>query len=401
MTQLPPGQYARAMSARPTWRIGLAWLTGLALAAALLVAAGYFASFALHRPEPAARVAAPTREPGVLTFPAGAPQLSALRIATTEDAPLPLAEPLNARIAYNENATSRVGSPIAGRVISLHAQPGDTVKAGDALLELDSPELAAAVADLRKASADETRKALALDRAARLHEGGVVSRKDLESAEADAAQARAETQRARLRLRNLSPSAGEAGGFSLRAPIGGVVADRKVNPGAEVRPDLPDPLFTITDPSRLWVLIDLPERALAKVTPKQSVVIEVDAYPDERFSATIERIGQVIDPATRRVQVRAAIGNADGRLKPEMYARATLLGAEGTRAVRIPNTALVTERLNSYVFVERAPGVFERRTVTLAFQDPNASYVATGLKADERVVVAGAVLLNSELQETR
>jgi membrane fusion protein, heavy metal efflux system len=338
-------------------------------------------------------------KPGVLSYAPASAQLSAISVKPVEVFPLPLSEPLNGRVTFNETSTARVSSPISGRVVALKAQAGDAVKAGDELVVLDSPDLAAAVADLRKAEADETRKRSGLDRAKLLYEGQVLAKKELESAQADFAQARAETARAALRLRNLVPGgASEESRYVLRAPISGVVADRQANPGMEVRPDLPNPLYVITDPARLWVLIDLPERDLSKVAPGQPVSVEVDAWPGERFRARIDRIGMVVDPATRRVPVRCAVANPQGKLKPEMYARVTLLSDENRTAIRVPNTALVTEGLYSYVFVERRPGVFERRRVALAVQDRDYSYVESGIDAGDRVVVAGSVLLNSELE---
>jgi len=304
---------------------------------------------------------------------------------------------------------SRYGEHIDGRHVRWKVEPGDEVKervvlvvddildAGDTLAILDSPDLASAVADLRKARADEARKKPALERARALFEAGVFARKDLETAEADERQAQAETERAAIRLRNLAPEGGEDGRYAVRAPIAGVIADRQLNPGMEVRPDLANPLFIITNPARLWVVIDLPERDLSKVAPGQPVSVQVDAWPDERFPARIEKIGEVIDPATRRVQVRCSLANPERKLKPEMYARVTLLADENRTAVRLPNTALVTEGLYSYVFVEQSPGVFKRRRVQLAVQDRDYSYVASGVEPAERVVIAGAVLLNSEL----
>ena len=338
-------------------------------------------------------------EAGVLRYAPASAQLSAISVKRVEVFPVPLAEPLNGRVTFNETSTARVSSPISGRVVALKAQPGDAVKAGDALAMLDSPDLAAAVADSRKAEADEARKRSALDRARALYEGQVLAKKDLESAQADFAQAHAETARAALRLHNLAPGGGgEESRYVLRAPISGVVVDRQANPGMEVRPDLPNPLYVITDPARLWVLIDLPERDLAKVAPGQPVSVEVDAWPGERFRARIDRIGMVLDPATRRVPVRCAVANPQGKLKPEMYARVTLLADENRRAIRVPNTALVTEGLYSYVFVERSPGVFARRRVALGVQDRDYSYLESGIDAGERIVVAGSVLLNSELE---
>ena len=369
-------------------------ITGLILVAGSITAATLVAVNSSHAEAPPAAV---PREPGILRYAADAPQLAALKIQAAEELPVPLAEPLNGRIAYNESLTARVSSPIAGRIVSLRLQPGDPVKAGETLLALDSPELAQAVADLNKAKADETRKRLAFERARKLLDGEVLPRKDFESAEADLEQARAETQRAQLRLRNLVPSGGARENYVLRSPISGVVSERKANPGMEVRPDLPDPLYVITDPTRLWVMIDLPERNLSKVEPGRPVSVEVDAWPGERFTGSIEKVGETVDPATRRIQVRCSVPNPARRLKPEMYARVTLLADAKQRGLRVPNGALFTEGLYSYLFVEKSHGVFEKRRVSLRLQDRDYSYVGSGLNPDERVVTSGALLLNSEL----
>ena len=369
-------------------------ITGLILVAGSIAAATLVAVNSSHAEAPAAAM---PREPGILRYAADAPQLAALKIQAAEELPVPLAEPLNGRIAYNESLTARVSSPIAGRIVSLRLQPGDPVKAGETLLALDSPELAQAVADLNKAKADETRKRLAFERARKLLDGEVLPRKDFESAEADLEQARAETQRAQLRLRNLVPSGSARENYVLRSPISGVVSERKANPGMEVRPDLPDPLYVITDPTRLWVMIDLPERNLSKVEPGRPVSVEVDAWPGERFAGSIEKVGETVDPATRRIQVRCSVPNPARRLKPEMYARVTLLADAKQRGLRVPNGALFTEGLYSYLFVEKSHGVFEKRRVSLRLQDRDYSYVGSGLNPGERVVTSGALLLNSEL----
>jgi len=371
------------------------------LGLAVFAAVGSGAYF-LTKPA-AAPVATKSEQPatvlssGQLRFPSGAPQLASLKINPAEEAPVPLAEPLSGRITYNENVTARVSSPVAGRVVVLKAQPGDVVKQGDTLMVMDSPDFAASVADLRKAEADQARKQQSFERAKTLFEGQVLARKDLELADADLRQSQAEVVRTRLRLRNLRAEPTEAGQLALRAPLSGIVADRQANPGMEVRPDMQVPLFVITDPRHLWVLIDLPERNLGKVKVGLPVTVEVDAYPGERFLAVIERVGEVVDTGTRRIQVRCAVSNPDRRLKPEMYARVTLIADEKQRTVRVPNSALVTQGVYAFAFVEIEPGVFQRRKVTLSVQDREYSYVGEGIKPGERVVTTGALLLNSEL----
>ena len=161
-----------------------------------------------------------------------------------------------------------------------------------------------------------------------------------------------------------------------------------------------DPLFVVSNLTRLWVLVDLPEHHLSKVKPGLPVSVAVEAYPGETSRAVVARVGQVVNPDTRRIQVRCDLNNPDGKLKPEMYARVTLLTDEGKQAVRLPNSALVTEGLYSFIFVEATPRVFVKRKVQLAVQDREYSYVSAGVAKGERVVIGGALLLQSELSST-
>jgi cobalt-zinc-cadmium efflux system membrane fusion protein len=149
---------------------------------------------------------ASTIQPGIVRFAAGTPQLTAIRTDIVRTEPMPIADPVNGRVAYDENATSRVSSPILGRVLVIRAGIGDRISKGAALLEIDSPDLTNAEADLAKASSEEHRKKLAFERNRRLHDNEVIARKELEAAEADYQQAQADTRRASLRVKNLQAS---------------------------------------------------------------------------------------------------------------------------------------------------------------------------------------------------
>ncbi|MDD5612513.1 MAG: efflux RND transporter periplasmic adaptor subunit, partial [Gallionella sp.] len=227
-----------------------------------------------------------------LHFDASAPQLTFIRVEPVEALPEPLVEPLNARIAYDDNHTARVFSPVNGRVVKILAEAGQPVRAGDGLLEMDAPEYAQAAADVAKADADLLRSKEVLERARLLYEAKGVAQKDLELAEADWHQAEAEAVRARARLRNLNGNGHDAGGtYVLRAPLSGTLTERQVSAGSEVRPDASNSLFVIADTSHVWVLVDMPELALGKVSVGQKVLIQVDAYPGESFLGTITVIG--------------------------------------------------------------------------------------------------------------
>lgn len=326
------------------------------------------------------------------------PQLAYLQVLSVLALPEPLIEALNARITYDDNVTARLSSPIAGRIVKIGAQAGDSVRAGQPLLWIDAPEFSSAIADQAKAQADINQKKAVYARAESLYEGGVLARKDMESSKADLALSEVENRRARRRLGNLTQGlASDMDKYVLRSPLNGVVSERKANPGSEVRPETPDPLFVITDPTHLWIIIDVPEKYIGKVSVGQKVAVEVDAFPGADFVGQISSIGEVLDPATRRVQVRCTIENPQRRLKPEMFARVTPMVDESRKLVRIPNGAIITEGLYSFVFIEKEPGLFERRRISLGLQGREESYVKEGIKEGERVVISGALLLNAEL----
>lgn len=343
--------------------------------------------------------AAPALAPaGQVTFAANAPQLSSLKIVVPTAVPLPVSAPVNGRITYDENLTARISSPIAGRVTALHAEAGDVVRRGYVLARIDAPDLATAEADWRKAKSDEARKNLALERARTLYEGQVLPRKDFESALADQQQASAETRRAALRMRNLNASGQEDGTFGLKSPLAGVVAERQINPGQEVRPDLPNPLFVVTELRHLWVIVDVPEQSAAAIRPGQALSIETAAYPGQHFAARVERVGLTLDPVTRRIQVRCSVDNPDLLLKPEMFAHVSFLPVNGGKqAIALPNASLFVDGIYDFVFVETRPGTFVKRRVGVALRGHDTSFVATGLASGERVVADGAFLLNAEV----
>ena len=341
---------------------------------------------------------APQTISDTLHFEKNAPQLTYLQIKPAEAFPEPLLEPLNARITYDDNYTARVYSPIAGRVTKISAEAGQQVKAGEVLLHLDSPDYAQASSDSVKAEADLLRKQQTFERAKQLFDIQGIARRDLESAEADWHQAEAEAQRAKARLKNLASNSNiTEGQFILRAPLEGTISERQINAGSEVRPDAANPLFVITNPQHLWAIVDLPEVQLGKIKIGQPVSVEVDAYPNEVFPGKITVIGGTLDPLTRRIQVRCELEDTKHKLKPEMYARVTPSADSKSNLPRIPNSALFTQGVSSFIFVELSPGVLQRRRVSLTLQGPEYSYVKEGLHAGDRVVTSGALLLNSEL----
>ena len=331
-----------------------------------------------------------------LRYAPGAEQLSYLDIEPATALAAPALDALPGKLAFDEDHTVRIVSPVLGRVSELVAKPGSAVKAGDVLAWLDSPDFAQARADARKAQADFALKRKALERTQALTELGVLARKDLEGAQDDLAQTRAELERAGSVLKNLDPS-GTNARYALRAPIAGVVVDRTINPGMQVRPDAATPLFVITDPTRLWVNFELSEQDLGKVHIGQAVRVDVDGFTPRLFEGHVSLIGAALDPVTRRIGVRVALDDGDAALKPELFARVSPLADDAGKQVAVPNSALVSIGLHHYAFVEESPGLLKRREVELGVVGEQHAFVLAGIEPGERVVTRGAVLLNAEL----
>lgn len=348
-----------------------------------------------------AAVSAIKNTPDTLRYSHSAPQLAMIEAQNIPASPVPLGDQLSAHLVYDEDVTARIGVSISGRIVALKAAPGDAVKAGQVLAEIDSPDVGTAYADINKAKADLDHKRRVYERAKDLGEGEAIAAKDVENAQADYVQAQAETARAELRLKNLNPNGMVIRGqrISLLSPMNGVVTERTATPALEVSPGMSSPLFVVTNPKQLWLMIDVPEKMLSQIKLGSTVAVESEAYPNEQFSAKIVQLGQAVDPNSRRITIRACLNNPDGKLLPEMFVRASVQQDSGT-GVAVPNSALVTRGIYSFIFVQIAPGEFQQRKVKLLTRGSSVSYVGEGLKGGESIVTKGALLLDAELNES-
>src|SRR6185369_10046725 len=228
---------------------------------------------------------------------------------------------LPGRLVWNEEKTVRVFPQLSGRVQSIAVDVGSTVKAGQPLAVLSSPDFGQAQADAHKARAEAQVAIQALERSRQLREAGVVAEKDWQQAEAEAVTAKAEAERANRRLAGLGGDSN--GAYSLKSPLAGVVVERNLNPGMEFRPDQAGPpLFVVTDPASLWIQIDADEANLANLKKGDVLAIESRQYPGERFKGVIRHVADFVDPNSRTIKVRGELPNGDRRLKGEMFVNA-------------------------------------------------------------------------------
>jgi cobalt-zinc-cadmium efflux system membrane fusion protein len=360
---------------------------------ALLLCLGLLASCGKAPEPPKPAVPGAQVEGETVSFPKDSPQLATLKIVEAQPERASFVR-INGRIGWDDTRTSRVGSPVAGRVVELAVLPGASVRRGDVLAVISSPEFGQTQSEARRADTDLQLAERTLARARELHEAGVVPLKELQSAEADAARARAERDRTAARERLYGTAGSIDQRFRVIAPIGGVVVDRNVMPGQEVRPEhtAQTPLFVITDPTRLWIRLDVPEILSQEVQLGEAVRITVPALPGEVFEARVDYVADYIDAQTRTVKARASVPNPDRRLKAEMYVSADV-EVPPSSALRVPASAIYLLGDRYHAFVEEAPGRFVRRTLRAEESTLGNMRVTAGLKAGERVVADGALLL--------
>ncbi|OWQ84416.1 efflux transporter periplasmic adaptor subunit [Roseateles aquatilis] len=287
---------------------------------------------------------------------------------------------------------ARITPPVSGRVERLQRALGDEVRAGDALFTLDSADVSAAQGDAAKARAAALQSRRDLDRQRLLFDADITPRKDLEAAQLAQAQSDSDLRTAQAKLAQLGASDATGRRLVVRAPVSGRLIEMSVAQGGYWN-DINAPLMTIADLRSVSITAAVPEKDLAQVFVGQKARVLLNAYPDAPREGTVRYIGEVLDPETRTVKVRLILENADGRLRPGMFAKVLFSGPSHEAPV-VPATALLQSGLFTRVFVEVGPHRYQPRQVTVGASLGDGVEVLTGLRAGERVVIREGVLLN-------
>ena len=306
------------------------------------------------------------------------------------------------QIDFDEQALTRIGASVTGRVTQINAQLGNEVKKGDTLALINSSELSNSQLAYLKARSEKEFHRRTVQRAKTLFEADVISAAELQRRESEYEVASAQTRAAQDQLRvlgvnlkameELATTGAIDSVASVMATIKGIVVERKVTTGQVVQPA--DVLFTVADLSRVWAVAQVPEQQVAQVKVGQSVRIEVPALENEKLIGKLIYVGQTVNPESRTVLVRTELDNTSGRLKPSMLA-SMLIESTPTKRVVVPITAIVREQDADYVFIEEKPGSFRLKPVRLSSEHNGQRVVLDGLSQGMRIVSEGAFHLNN------
>ena len=316
--------------------------------------------------------------------------------------PQPMGETLvvTATIRPDQDRIARVAPRTEGRITTAPAKLGDRVRAGQTLATLDSVAVGEAHATWTLAQAELRIAEADFKRAESLNADEIIPRKDYLRAQADRDKAAAAVRASadRLRLLGGAPTASgtrstDVSRFAVTAPFAGTVIEKKATLGDLATPG--EPMFTVADLSRLWIQADLPEATLAKIQIGANAKVSVPAYPNETFNGRVGHIGASLDKDTRTVAARIEVANVDGRLKPEMFATATIEATGDKRdAISLPDAAIVLMDGKPTVFVFEH-GAYEMRQVEPGERIGGRTVLKSGLKVGDQVVTSGTYALKA------
>lgn len=331
-----------------------------------------------------------------------ATMLRDLRLTTTKVEQRPGGEGVSVvgELQADQSRYAEVGVPVTARVVRLLVNPGQNVRAGQALAEAQSVELGRARADYDAAEARVTLARSALERKRALADR-IIPRREVQEAEAELSAAQAELRAAGATLQALGASAtrgGDASRLQLVAPIAGTVIERSIALGQMIAPE--HVAFRIGDLGSLWLVAHAFERDAVRVTVGAPARITLAAFPGQAFQGRVTYIGRQVEVDSRTIPVRVELANPQQLLRPGMSANAWLqISTAGQTVVTVPVAALQRVRDQWVAFIPKSDRTFEIRTVGRGRDLQGEVEIVTGLQPGETVVVDGAFLLKAEAEK--
>jgi membrane fusion protein, heavy metal efflux system len=322
------------------------------------------------------------------------------------------------KIAVNEESSTPIFSPFAGRVIKLLVKPSDIVERGQMLFVVEATDtvqglndFVAALGALNSARSKLNLATIVEKRANDLYAGKAVPLKDWQQSQSDLVQAQndmrsAETalEAVRNRLRILGRSEDQIATFEQTrqisadtptySPIAGTVVQRKIGPGQFISSGATDPVFVIGNLSTVWLTAFVRETEASGVAVGQEISFTLLAMPGSEFKARIDYVSAAIDPTTRRLLVRATIDNKDGLFKPEMFANVTIYSGGDRPGVGVPKQALIYEGEHVRLWVAHEDKSIELRDIETGLTNGDLVEIRTNLKAGEKIVTKGSLFID-------
>lgn len=343
-------------------------------------------------------------EAGVAKLTAAEIETAGIKVATLDEQVIKEQITLTATIRANQDRIAHIAPRVSGRITKVNGNLGDVVKAGQTLALIDSIELGEAHSVYLQAKSQHDVTRSDFERAERLRKDEIIPEKDYLRARSEFEKARAAFQGAadKLRLLGATQASGNsisaAAVYPLTAPFAGTIIEKKAVLGELAKTD--DSLFTVADLSTVWIEANLFEQDLSKIRTGATAQVTVSAYPGEIFRGRLTYISNTLDKETRAVLARIEVRNTDVRLKPEMFATASIDTGGTAKGLLLPQDAVVLMQGQPTVFVEEHGG-FESRPIEFTQSNGKQIQVKAGLKPGEKVVIGGAYAIKARLLKSQ
>jgi len=309
---------------------------------------------------------------------------------------------LSGEVSFNENNVVKIFPRNSGQVIDSKVSLGDHVNKGQVLAVVHSADIAGNYSDLNSANADLSIAKRQLENTETLFKGGVSSEKEYNEAKQNYNKALATKNKAEVTLNiNGGKNSTSGGQYFITAPIDGYVVEKKITSGSYIRPDMGDYLYSISNLKNIWIYANVYETDISRVKEGYPVKVNTLAYPDKTYDGKIEKVSQVLDSSSKALRARIVLDNHDMLLKPEMFARITVLNEGGTQALCVPTNALISVNGKNYVVVYKSRDDVKNVEISVIKTVGEKTYISEGLDEGEMIITKYQLLIFNQLLSNR
>ncbi len=302
---------------------------------------------------------------------------------------------LTGQVDFNQDNVVNIFPLISGKIQDIKVVLGDYVKEGDVLGVIKSSEMAQYSSDLLNAQTNLLLAEKSLEKTKDMYKSGLASKTDSLSAVISVQQAKAGLDRAQRVLQiNGGNTQGE---YALKAPISGFIVQKLVTNDQIIRSDNSNALFTISDLKNVWIMANVYESNVENIHLGDDIDISTLSYPGRIFKGKVDKIMQVLDPASKAMKVRISINNEDYALKPQMFASVTVTNTQNKQAIYIPSSGLIFDHSQYYVLVYNGNGKAQITPIQKLNTLGSKTYLTAGVNVGDRIITSDALQIYSEL----
>jgi cobalt-zinc-cadmium efflux system membrane fusion protein len=305
---------------------------------------------------------------------------------------------LSGEIGYDENKVVKVFPNSSGQVMQVSVSFGDYVHKGQTLAVIKSADVAGNYSDLANAETDVKIAKRQYENAKSLYEGGISSQREFEEAKENYDKALAVANKINAAIRINGGGHTSAGGiYNIISPADGYIVEKKIAPGAFLRGDMGDNLFTISGLKDVWVWANVYETDIAKVREGYSAQVTTLAYPDKVFHGKVDKMNDLIDPNNKSLRVRITLNNDSLFLKPEMFANVIISNQEAKSALSIPTSAVVTDNGKNFAVVYHNNNDVKVKPISIMKTEGNITFLNDGLEPGDKVISQNQLLIYNSI----